>query len=128
MARARKDRAAKLNLDKQWFLNAGFYLDGVPLKDQLKDEKEIRAAWRIHKAEIMAKWKAEGRAGRRPWAWWKYERGVENPHVDLGSDFFKEEYYLIEHGLIEDWEAAKVEKQKNLYENTKNTKKRKKKQ
>ena len=71
MARQRKDRIAKLNIDKLWFLNTGFYLDGVPLKNRFKDEKEIRAAWDIHKAEIMATWEAEGRTGY-PWAWRKY--------------------------------------------------------
>ena len=121
MARQRKDRIAKLNIDKLWFLNTGFYLDGVPLKNRFKDEKEIRAAWGVHKAEILQRWRDEGRAGRRPWVWWIIERGIDPVH-DLGSGYFKEEFYLIEHGLIEDWEAAKVEKQKNLYENTKRRK------
>jgi len=124
MVRARKDRAAKLNYDKRWFLDTGFYMDGVPAKDRFKDKNEIRAAWKIHKIKIMQRWQAEGRAGKRPWGWWVFGRGIDPVH-DLGSGYFKEQYYLIEHNLLEDWERAKVEKQKNLYENTKNQQKEK---
>ena len=107
-----------------WFLETGFdFLDVTPFPDS----SEIERFWKANRAMILKKWKAEGRAGRRPWAWWIIERDIDPAH-DLGSGYLKEQNYLIEQNLLEDWEVAEVERQKKLYEDHKKIQKKEKKQ
>ncbi len=64
-------------------------------------EDELRAAWEELRDELIEEHIREF-PGTRPWAWWAYDRGIEQP-LQL-QDKPGETAYLNAHGLLTDQE------------------------
>jgi hypothetical protein len=91
-----------LSDDARWFLNAGFCLDGCPCGLE-QDLDRARRLWERHRAEILEGFSRPGCAGRRPWALYHFEHGLQyipRPEVD----------FLRERGLLEPWETVALGK------------------
>ncbi len=91
-----------------------FLINGIPWFTDPTDV-EAEKAWQRHKRYVMAQNDSNGsgftnyRAGTRPWAWWKFDRGKPR---DLGEPTGSKECfhgcqmrYLKRHGLLFEGEA-----------------------
>ncbi len=79
------------------------YFDG---EEGFTDEEARCAAWRDHGERLLAAWVAEpGCAGRRPWAWWRYEA----PESRNPAEHETAQLYRL--GLLEGIERARLEQQ-----------------
>ena len=60
--------------------------------------EDLEVAWRHHRDELLRR--HAGRDGRRPWGWWEFEAGEEQPRGD------DETVRLAELGELTDAELA----------------------
>ena len=84
-------------LDAGFYLLSGVDLDGTacPLEN---NEALARALWQCHKGELLAD---RRHPGRRPWAFWRFDIGIEAPRDEAA--------FLLEHGLLAEWEREALQ-------------------
>lgn len=98
---ARSSSSIEPGSAKRQFLEHGMIFTGRD--DVFPDAAAARSAWREHRSEIMAAW---DQPGTRPWAFWKYDRRVENPP----DEWHEQLPQLLDLGLIDDAEAVRIER------------------
>lgn len=84
------------------------WMDG----DELTED-ELRAAWEELREELIEEHVREF-PGTRPWAWWVWDRGIEQP-IQL-QDNPRETAYLAAHGLLTEQERKAFGKRLALAE------------
>ena len=67
------------------------------------DDNEIKAAWLQHRDQIMDDWLREkNNAGRRPWGYWFFDKGIETPETAS-----REHPNQLE--LLREWDELSIE-------------------
>ena len=72
------------------------------------DDDAARECWESLRDDITAKWLRD-RPLSRPWAWWRYERGMARPY---GASV--QRVYLHAHGLLSPAEVEMIEADPSL--------------
>ena len=71
-----------------------------PTERHWYSEAQLRRGWRVYRRELTDHAERPGgRPGIRPWAWWVFDRGLEDE-----PDASTAVAYLAEHGLLMEWE------------------------
>jgi hypothetical protein len=73
-------RIRYLSDDQRMMLECGwtFWFVGSPEPPPFRDQGEMRQAWRVHGARLLAEWR---QPWTRPRAFWLFDAGVEVGHV-----------------------------------------------
>jgi len=90
----------RMSPDVQWFLESGVDLDGAP--PLAENPRAARELWTRHREEILESFRRRGWAGHRPWAYYRFEHGIDSREFHFGDEL----RYLCEHGLLEEWEIS----------------------
>jgi len=73
------------------------------------DDSEIEQCWQQHKDRIMAEWMSkQNNAGKRPWAFWIYEKGKNKMPSTSSFEHPNQEEVLREMKELQDWEINKL--------------------
>ena len=112
--RTMRSNNRRMGPDVQWFLESGVDLDGAhppcPLE---KNPEAARELWERHKHELLESFRRRGWAGHRPWAYYRFEHGIDSREFHFGD----EQRYLRTHGLLEAWEVEQL-KTRRVYDDS----------